>query len=332
MESSRPSSLDRNGSGVDLSLLVCTYNRAGDLRELLETAVAQETNGEFSYEVVVVDNNSTDETRSVVESFIAAGHKNVRYFFEKKQGKANALNTGLRELKGWAYVIADDDFVLPEDWVKNLYRGFRDNPEVSFVSGKVLPLFQGEPPSWLTAKHWSAIAMADYGDEQFVTDKENQICLLACAFRLADVESVGGYDKQLGPSKTHSGGTEDLDLLKRLWKSGRKGLYLPNAAFYHKATKDRLTKDYHRRWHADHGRSYAIMRIEETEQAKFRLFDVPAYMFREAARDTLRWVGCMIRGRTDDAFWHETQLRFFAGFVAKRRADSRGNRNAMQSQ
>ena len=332
MESSRPSTLDRNGSKVDLSLLVCTYNRGNDLRELLETAVAQETNGEFSYEVVVVDNNSTDETREVVESFISAGHENIRYFFEERQGKSHALNRGLNELRGWAYIITDDDFVLPRDWVRNLFLAFHDNPDVSFVSGKVLPLWQAEPPSWLTTRHWSAIAMADYGDEQFLTDSAHQICLLACAFRVADVQAVGGYQGELGKSKDLSGATEDLDLLMRLWKSGRKGLYLPHVAFYHKATKDRLTKKYHRRWHSDHGRSYAIMRSEETEQGKVRLFDVPAYMFREAARDTLRWLSCMIQGRTDEAFWHETQLRFFAGFVSRRRSDSRGNRNAMQSE
>jgi len=331
MESFQPP-VNRNGSKVDLSLLVCTYNRASDLRELLETAVAQETGGEFSYEVVVVDNNSTDDTRSVVDSFISAGHQNVRYFFEGRQGKSHALNRGLSELHGWAYVIADDDFILPKNWIKDLYQGFCDNPEVSFVSGKVLPLFQAEPPSWLTPKHWSAIAMADYGDKEFVTDDTHQVCLLACAFKAADVESVGGYDKQLGPNKARAGGTEDLDLLMRLWKTGRKGLYLPNVAFYHKATKDRLTKDYHRRWHADHGRSYAIMRVEGTERGKFRLFDVPAYMFREAATEMMRWISCMIRGRPDDAFWHETRLRFFAGFISKRRADSRGNRNAMQAQ
>jgi glycosyltransferase involved in cell wall biosynthesis len=332
MESFPASSFDRNGSGVDLSLLVCTYNRCSDLRELLETAVAQETGGEFTYEIVVVDNNSKDETRAVVESFMAAGHQNVRYFFESEQGKSNALNRGLRELNGWAYVITDDDFVLPNDWIKNLYKGFKENPEVSFVSGKVLPLWQADPPSWLTNRHWSAIAMADYGEEQFITDETNQICLLACAFKSSDVEAVGGYNQDLGPNKERAGGTEDLDLLKRLWKSGRKGLYLPNVAFYHKATKERLTKDYHRRWHAAHGRSYAIMRTEETERARFRLFDVPGYMFREAAREAWRWASCMIRGRRDEAFWHEIQLRFFAGFVAKRRADSRGNRNAMQAQ
>ena len=313
--------METTSSTVDLSLLVCTYNRCEDLRELLETAVAQETEGRFNYEVVVVDNNSTDKTRAVVEEFIDAGHKNLRYLFEEQQGKSHALNTGLKAVRGWAYVITDDDFLLPPDWARGIYDGFREQPDVAFVSGKVLPLWQAEPPAWLTNRHWSALAMADYGDKQFITDESNQICLLACAFRVADVVAVGGYHGELGPQKGRTGATEDLDLLIRLWKSGRKGLYLPHVSFRHKATADRLTKSYHRRWHRDHGRSYAIMRSEETEVGARRFLGVPAYMYREAMRDFVSWLTCVVRGRSSDAFWHETQLRFFQGYFATRRAD-----------
>ena len=80
---------------VDITLLVCTYNRASDLRELLETALAQETGDSFTYEVLVVDNNSNDGTRDVVESFIDRGHNNLRYIFESKQGLNARL--GLRD-------------------------------------------------------------------------------------------------------------------------------------------------------------------------------------------------------------------------------------------
>ena len=312
---------------IDLSLLVCTYNRCEDLRELLETALAQETEGRFNYEVVVVDNNSTDKTRSIVEEFIAAGHNNLRYLFEERQGKSHALNTGLQAVRGWAYVITDDDFVLPPDWARGIYDGFDQHPDVAFVSGKVLPLWQAEPPAWLTNRHWSALAMADYGDKQFITDESNQICLLACAFRVDDVVAVGGYHGELGPQKGRTGATEDLDLLIRLWKSGRKGLYLPHVSFRHKATADRLTKNYHRRWHRDHGRSYAIMRSEETEKGTRRFFGVPAYMYREAMRDAVNWFSCVVRGRASDAFWHETQLRFFQGYFVTRRADQARQEN-----
>lgn len=305
---------------VDITLLVCTYNRCDDLRELLETALVQETGDAFSYEVLVVDNNSSDNTRGVMESFIARGHENLRYLFESKQGKSHALNTGLTDMRGRAYVITDDDFILPKDWVKGIIQGFRDHPDVSFVSGKVLPQWQSEPPAWLTQEHWSAIAMADYGEEQFITDQEHQICLLACAFRLADVQAVGGYHADLGPQKDRRGGTEDLELLLRLWKSGRRGLYLPHLSFHHKATADRLTKEYHRRWHRDHGRSYAVMREAQTEQSSTRLFDVPAYMYRQFVVSALNWLKHSLTRKEELAMNEEAKLFFIWGFYKYRRA------------
>ncbi len=308
-------------AAVDITLLVCTYNRCDDLRELLETALTQETGGEFTYEVLVVDNNSIDQTRSVVEGFIAQGHTNLHYLFESRQGKSHALNTGIGAVSGWAYTIADDDFILPKDWVRGIFEGFRDHPDAAFVSGKVLPLWQAEAPAWLTQKHWSAIAMADYGEQEFYTDQLNQICLLACSFRRADVQAVGGYHAELGPMKGRTGATEDLDLLQRLWKAGRKGVYLPKVAFYHKVTADRLTTSYHRRWHTDHGRSYAVMRDEQVEQATARLFDVPVHLYRQAAIDALAWLKLSFAGKRDEAFLQETHLRFFTGFFRQRRAD-----------
>lgn len=306
---------------VDITLLTCTFNRCRDLREMLETALAQQTQGAFTFEVVVVDNNSTDQTRQTVQSFIDAGHDNVRYIFESKQGKSYALNTGLEAARGWIYTIADDDFLLPHDWLLKIFQAFRDHPEVSCVSGKVLPHWEAEPPAWLTQKHWSAIAMADYGDEPFYADAERQICLLACSFKTADVRAVGGYSTALGVSKDMIGGTEDLEVLQRLWKAGRKGIYLPHIYFYHKVGASRLTKRYHRRWHTEHGRFYAIMRDEDFERSKSRLFDVPSHLYRQAMGHAWGWLRQTLARDEAEAFWHECQLRFCWGFFQQRRAD-----------
>jgi glycosyltransferase involved in cell wall biosynthesis len=314
-----------NPTQIDITMLVCTFNRAADLRELLQTALVQETDGEFSFEVLVVDNNSTDDTRAVVKEFIDQGYANLRYAFEGKPGKSHALLHGLEIARGWSYVITDDDFILPKDWLKKIIAAFKSHPDVPVISGKVLPLWQGEPPAWLTPEHWSAIAMADYGDAPFYADEKNQICLLACAFRLADVKAVGGYRPELGVSQKAIGGTEDLDILSRLWKAGRRAFYDPTIYFYHKVPSTRLTKAYHRRWHTEHGYHYALMRQEEFEDAGARLFDVPAHQYRQALQNLAQWFGKMLRGRRDAAFLHETRLRFFWGFFRQRRTEYKEN-------
>jgi glucosyl-dolichyl phosphate glucuronosyltransferase len=314
---------------IDLTLLVCTYNRSKDLGELLETAIAQETGGVFTYEVLVVDNNSTDDTRKVIESFIDAGHSRLRYLFEARQGKSYALNTGLGNVRGRLHVIVDDDQILPSDWARKIVEGFRLHPRVAFIGGKILPIWQVDPPGWLTKQHWAAIGMADHGESEVIVDADNQICLIGCAFPTDKVLAIGGYNQELGVNSKQIGGTEDLEILQRLWRTGHKGIYLPNIAIKHKAPAGRCTKSYHRRWHTGHGAFYAAMRDEDFEKSKARLFGIPSHLYREALRSAAYVIRFALVGNFDRAFDEETKLRFFAGFARRRLKDlnSSGSEN-----
>lgn len=303
---------------VDITVLVCTFNRHEKLRELLASALAQQTGGAFTNEILVVDNNSDDGTRQLVESLIAERREIMRYLFEGRQGRSFALNTGLSAARGSIYVIADDDLILPPHYLRRIWEAFCANPDVSVVAGKVLPLWARPAPVWLTQEHWSALALCDYGAEEFRTDTNKQICLLAGAFRRADVDAVGGYHPALGVTKGRIGGTEDVDLLSRLYEVGRQGLYLPDLWLSHKVEADRLTQAYHRRWHTGHGRFYAAMRMPEVERTPTRLFDVPAHLYRQALEAAAGWLTCLARGRGAAAFRYETRLRFFTGFFRAR--------------
>lgn len=299
------------------SLVVCTFNRADALREALRTALAQETGGRFTYEVIVVDNNSTDDTRAVVNERLGAAEGRIRYLFEPRQGKSFALNQALSSLSGEYFTIVDDDFVLPSDWLIRIFEGIRRNPGASFYSGKVLPRWSETPPVWLTRQHWSAVAMADYGDEEFLATRDNQICLLASTFRSADVRTVGGYDVRLGVIGSRIGGVEDLEILQRLWRHEKHGVYLPTVAFEHRAEPERLTRRYHRRWHRGHGRSHAIMRDPAVERSA-KVLGVPRFMFRDVLENAWRVLTDTLRGRKSQAFLAETRLWFVFGYCLER--------------
>ena len=216
----------------------------------------------------------------------------------------------------------DDDFVLPPRWIAKIVEGFRTYPDVAFVSGKVLPLWQSEVPAWMGPEHWSALALADYGGESFFADRARQVCLLACSFRRADVDAVGGYRFSLGVSNDLIGGVEDLDLLQRLWQAGKREVYLPGIAFQHKVSPSRVTRSYHRRWHTGHGRFYAKMRDTDFERSRARFFDVPVHMYRQAASAAAEWLKWKLLRRDSEAFLCETRLRFFLGFFRERRQAS----------
>jgi glycosyltransferase involved in cell wall biosynthesis len=304
---------------------VCTFNRSHDLRELLETALAQETDGAFTYEVLVVDNNSTDDTRAAVEPFVGHGSGNVRYVFEGRQGKSYALNTGVAAARGAIVNITDDDFLLPSDWSKKIVAALRSHPDCAFVGGRILPLWQGDVPAWLDRAAWPPIALVDYGDRPLFVDAGNALCLIGASFRRAELEAVGGYRSDLSVSKNLIGGVEDVEIVQRLTRLGRRGLYVPEIVCQHKVHASRMTKAYHRRWHLGHGRFYALLRDENFEKSSARLFDVPGHMYSRAAVAALSWLKWRLF-RSTKAFEQESQLRFFVGFLRERRRQQRDSR------
>lgn len=301
----------------DITVLVCTYNRAADLKELLESVCCQRCDG-FDYEILVVDNNSTDSTRATVRSASETASIAVRYLFEPRQGKSFALNSGLEEAQGELVAVIDDDQLMPDDYLSTVVQAFRDHPGVTFIGGKVLPMWEVDPPSWLTPNHWSPLGMSDYGQEAFMVDEDRPVCLLTCTFRVDDLKSVGGFRKELGVTGSNGiGSTEDAEIQARLWRSGRRGLYMPQLVLRHRAPAERVTKEHFLRWHRGHGRFRALYAEPEAERSWFRLLGVPSHMYRQALLDVFALMKHSIAGG-DAAFEYKTRLWFFFGFVQER--------------
>ena len=308
----------------DVTVIIATYNRADMLPEALDSVLAQEACG-VRYEVIVVDNNSPDQTRAVVESFIARGHTNLRYLFEGKQGVAYARNTALAHARAPVIAFTDDDVRAAPDWIASIKRALDDHPEVDCVGGRVLPRWPGAPPKWLTPEHWSPLAITDYGDKPFYTHAGYQRCLVTAnlAFRREVFERIGLFSPECQRVKNGIGSTEDHELQIRMWRAGRQGMYDPSLAVTADVQPERMVKAYHRRWHTGHGRFYAVMRLEDMEVSNARLFDVPAHLYRQAIIDTGSWLKHLLLGHDVQAFEMENQLRFFVGFYRQRRAEFR---------
>src|SRR5678815_492050 len=111
---------------LDISVVISTYNRASVLPAAIESILRQNA-PEVNYELIVVDNNSTDDTRQVVESF---SNRNVRYVFEAKQGPSHGRNAGIANARGRIIAFTDDDVRPAADWLSNIKRAFDNNPDV----------------------------------------------------------------------------------------------------------------------------------------------------------------------------------------------------------
>src|SRR5256885_3014027 len=121
-----------------ITVVIAAYNRSEMLKATLNSVLNQESNN-ISYEVIVVDNNSTDNTKQVVENLIVEGHQNLRYLFEPRQGCSHARNTGVAAACSEIIAFADDDVRVTKDWIANIKRAFDSHPEIDCVGGKVLP-------------------------------------------------------------------------------------------------------------------------------------------------------------------------------------------------
>jgi len=303
----------------DLSVVICTYNRAELLRLALTTLLRQSP-ANLTYEVVVIDNNSTPETRALVEEF-AQSDSRLRYVRETRQGNAYARNTGVAQARAPIVAFLDDDVTVREQWVEIIARTFAAT-NADFIGGKVLPRWEVPPPSWLGEANWAPIAALDYGDKPFTITADNSLCLLTAniAFKKELFSKHGEFSAAVQRAGDSIGSLEDHEFLTRLLRAGVAGLYVPEMIVDAYVGSERMTKAYHRRWHTGHGHFYAVMNDPEWERSSYRPFGVPGHLYRETVRNAVVWFSRVISGKTDAAFVNECRLRFFRGFFRQRRS------------
>jgi glycosyltransferase involved in cell wall biosynthesis len=310
----------------NVSVVISTYNRCDQLPRALESLLVQETGG-VSYEVIAVDNNSTDRTRQVIESFIARGHSNLRYVFEGRQGAAHGKNAGIRQARGTIIAFTDDDVRVASDWIANIKRAFDAHPEAGCVSGTIVPHWPSSPPEWLTREHWvGPLALQDYGDEPFFVNAQRPISLASAnySFRSAVLQQIGIFSPEVS---THAD-KSDTELLLRFWRNNGQCLYVPSIVVTAEVQPDRLTKEYHRQWYRTAGEFGALMNLGEIidrdgqlseEPCKSpRLFGVPAFMYRQLATESIGYLAAVLRRQEIRSFSHESRMNYLIGYIGKR--------------
>ena len=213
---------------MDVSVVVCTYNRAGSLRLTLEALEAQAIPSGIEWELLVVDNNSTDDTRSVVEAFATASRVLVRYVFVAEQGLSHARNVGLGHAKGHIVAFTDDDVRPATHWVASVTEAMRES-SVAIVGGRILPAWDRRPPPWL--EHDRALrydlALMEHGAPAEIWDPSGLPAVWGAnmAFRREVFERAGLFDPRHGVSGTKLYRGEEVDLVRRALAMGYRVAY-----------------------------------------------------------------------------------------------------------
>ena len=219
---------------LDISVLIPTYNRAEILRETLEAMCSVDREG-LSVEFVVIDNNSNDHTRQVVESF--TDRLPIRYLFEPRPGKNCALNKALDEVPlGEIVVFTDDDVIPDRTWLGEIASAARRWPQYSVFGGKISAIWpDGSPPPWLTRGPSFGLAGHDLGSSPIEYDPTGSD--LPCGANLWAREHIFSgqrrYSESVGPHPTDRIMGSETSLLLQLQQEGQRMLYVPFAVVGH---------------------------------------------------------------------------------------------------
>ena len=274
---------------MKITTILCTYNRCQSLAKALDSVAASTVPEPVEWEVLVVDNNSRDQTREVVEDFCRRYPGRFRYMFEPQRGKSHALNAAIREAQGDVLAFTDDDVAVEPTWLQNLTAALRTGEWVG-SGGRVLPERNFSLPRWLTLEERYALAplaMFDLGpDAGQLTEPPfgNNM-----AFQKKMFNKYGCFRTDLGPSLGSEIRGEDTEFGGRLLAAGERLRYEPSAVVYHSVPEQRLQKNYFLTWWFDKARA-DVRTFGIPPGTRWFVAGIPLVLFRRIAVWTLRWM------------------------------------------
>ena len=232
-----------------ISVIICTYNRDKYIYNVLKS-LALGTLEHSAYEIILVDNNCTDNTRSEVDHFCNVFPQvTLRYFVETNQGLSHARNRGIRESKGDILVYVDDDATVNPEYLKTYADWFAAHPETDAAGGPIIPHYEtGSEPKWMT--YFIKRLLTGYlyfGDKARPFPGDNYPGGGNAAYRSRVFEKVGLYNVQLGRNGDSLTGGEEKDIFDKMKREGMQFVYLPNAILYHSIPGYKLEADYFNR-------------------------------------------------------------------------------------
>ena len=321
------------------TVLIATYNRATLLDRTLDSIRRLEVAPGRPWEVIVVDNNSTDGTADVVARHAPAFPVRLRRLPETRQGRSSALNTGIEAAAGAIIAMTDDDVRVEPHWLEAACGALEGRADgIGYAGGPVRPMWETPPPVWLDLTRgdlWGTIAIQDHGDRGFVYEDARKVPLGAnMAARRELFDAAGFFRADLGRSNGRLLlGQEVPELLMRARAAGFRGRYVPAMAVHHHIPAARLTRQYFRRWWFGKGVSRAALdQVQPVSELGLDLrrtphvLGLPRFMYGSAVRDAAGCAVNTLRGRAAEAFRREMMLAYFAGYARARWAGLSGPR------
>ena len=303
---------------MTLDVVVPSYNRSALLQRTIASLLAAPVPDGLEVSLHVVDNNSKDDTRSVVEAMQAQTNRRLHYHLETRQSSSYARNTGIQAGCGELIGFIDDDEAIDSAWYDVVYREFQAEA-VSYIGGP----YYAEPglrlPAWLPPSYRAATGVHDPKPRAvFGQDHTGNLNSGNAVIRRKVFAEIGLYSEKLGRSGVGLLSEEDADLYRRIQAAGFHGVFVPELVIYHHVPAERMTKRYHRRWAFWRGVSLGVVDRETREAATYR-FGIPQYRFGRVLRACPTMAAALVRGRAAAAFDQELSFWDLAGFIYGKR-------------
>jgi glycosyltransferase involved in cell wall biosynthesis len=241
-----------------ISAIICTHNRLRYLDDSVGSLARQTLTAE-RFEIILVDNRSTDGTAAWAEK-AARVIPNFRYVLEPSLGLNHARNAGWKAANGEIAAFLDDDAVAADNWLEILLGKFRERGErLAAIGGKVDPLWEAPPPPWLTPELWSFLSVLDWADHDIELHPQQFFVGANMAIRTDALKRVGGFHTDLDRKGGNLLSNGEVHLKKTLEALGYYTIYTPDAKVAHSVPAKRMTKSWFRRRHYWQGVSDSVM-------------------------------------------------------------------------
>ena len=260
-----------------VTVAVCTFDRAESLRRTLDSLAAMRVASDLTWELIVVNNNSTDHTDKVVEGY--RDRLPLRCEFEPRAGHSNARNGAIAVARGEYIVWTDDDVIVDAGWLAAYADAFRRWPGAVVFGGRIRPRYEPPVVKWIAESErvlGGPFAIRDFGDEvRPLSVAESRIPYGAnFAIRTAEQRLVQ-YDPNLGLAPNQRRYDDEVDVITRLLASGAKGYWVPRAIVEHCIGRERQTVDYIAAFNEGWGETWAFRNADTTAQSSF-WFGIPS--------------------------------------------------------
>lgn len=305
-------------AGPLVSVIVCTYNRCANLPGCIERLGRQDGVKDLAWETVVVDNNSTDDTKRTVEELQRRHPRlRLRYVFESEQGLSAARNGGIRATTGPYYLFIDDDIRVSPGWLKAMTEALRDN-DADAVGGRIHLEHPEDLPKWIRPDMYGFLGFQDFGDRPRRLDGRKEFPFGGnMGFHRRILDQVGQFDTAYGRK---GAGKKREELLKgeetvyfhRLADQGGRIVYAPGGLVYHRFEPFQAEKRYFRTIHYNQG---LLQGLHDDRPHGRRLFGVPRFVFGQAGRALKTYLGLVFRQGPDAAFRQQMNTGYFLGMI-----------------